>query len=79
MGVDFVITGEGAMDKTSLLGKTPFGVCRRALAKGVKTIALAGRIDDAQILLDNGFYSVHSVVPKWYEVRRSNASRYSKG
>lgn len=63
VGADFVITGEGAMDKTSLLGKTPFGVCRRALAKGVKTIALAGRIGDAQILLDSGFYSVHSVVP----------------
>lgn len=79
IGADIIITGEGALDKTSLLGKAPFGVCRRALAKGVKTIALAGRIEDKQILLDSGFYSVHSVVPDDMPLEEAMLPNIAKG
>lgn len=40
---DFVITGEGSVDRSTSLGKVPYGVARRASAIGVPAIALAGR------------------------------------
>ena len=37
-----VVTGEGSLDRQSLRGKAAIGVCRRALAYGVPTFAVAG-------------------------------------
>ena len=41
-GADLVITGEGRADRSTVFDKAPVGVARRALAKGVPTILLAG-------------------------------------
>ncbi|WP_327110847.1 glycerate kinase [Nocardia sp. NBC_01730] len=38
-----VITGEGSLDRQSLHGKAPVGVCAAARAVGVKAIAVVGR------------------------------------
>ena len=40
---DLVVTGEGALDLQTLLGKAPAGVARAAKAAGVPVIALCGR------------------------------------
>lgn len=40
-----VITGEGKLDSQSLSGKGPIGVARRAQARGIPVIALAGTVD----------------------------------
>lgn len=40
-----VITGEGKLDAQSMAGKGPVGVARRAKARGIPVIALAGTID----------------------------------
>lgn len=39
-----VITGEGSIDEQTLQGKGPFGVARRAKAKGIQVIGLAGKL-----------------------------------
>jgi glycerate kinase len=41
-GARAVVTGEGSLDRQSLRGKAAIGVCRRACAHGVPTIAVAG-------------------------------------
>ena len=41
-GADVVITGEGRADRSTVFDKAPVGVARRALAKGVPTVLLAG-------------------------------------
>lgn len=41
---DVVITGEGSIDEQTLQGKAPFGVARRAKARGLPVIALAGKV-----------------------------------
>lgn len=41
---DIVITGEGSIDEQTLRGKGPFGVAARAKAKGLRVIALAGKV-----------------------------------
>ncbi len=43
-GADLVITGEGQMDNQTLNGKTPFGVAKRAQARNIPVIAIAGSL-----------------------------------
>ena len=43
-GADLVITGEGRADHSTVFNKAPVGVARRALARGVPTILLAGSL-----------------------------------
>lgn len=43
-GADLVITGEGRADRSTIYNKAPVGVARRALARGVPTILLAGSL-----------------------------------
>jgi glycerate kinase len=48
---DLVITGEGSLDAQSLDGKAPAGIAKRAGARGIPLLAIAGRIqlDAAQL------------------------------
>ena len=43
-GADLVLTGEGRADRSTIYNKAPVGVARRALAKGVPTVLLAGSL-----------------------------------
>ena len=50
---DLVITGEGVFDRTSLVGKAPGEVVRRAQAAKKKIAVIAGRVE--------GLIGVHAV------------------
>ena len=54
----YVITGEGAADRQTLMGKLPFGILQRAKPHEVPVSLIAGRVDDQQLLLDAGFSQV---------------------
>jgi len=41
---DLLITGEGSLDVQTLQGKGPFGVAKKAKAKGIKVVGIAGKI-----------------------------------
>ena len=43
---DFVITGEGRFDKTSLNGKGPFEVIRQSSQNDIPSLVLAGSVDN---------------------------------
>lgn len=58
-----VVTGEGAADAQTLMGKAPTGVMHRAAACGVPTALLAGRVSDRQRLLNAGFAAVECIHP----------------
>ena len=66
-GADLVITGEGSLDEQSLLGKTPMGVARAAIAQGVPVIAVYGHTSlTPEQQEDSGFrhvYALTSIVP----------------
>lgn len=54
-GADLVITGEGRTDRSTVFDKAPVGVARRALAKGVPTVILAGSLGPGyEELYENG-------------------------
>lgn len=42
---ELVITGEGCVDRQTLLGKAPYEIALAAQAQGVPCVALAGRVD----------------------------------
>lgn len=60
---DLVVTGEGAMDSLTLLGKAPYGVCGEAAYNGIPTIAFVGSVADSASLNEYGFLSVYPTVP----------------
>lgn len=62
-GASLVITGEGAADRQTLMGKLPFGILQRAQCQHVPVCLLAGRIADRQALLDAGFSVVRCINP----------------
>jgi glycerate kinase len=51
---DLVITGEGAIDAQSLMGKALTGLLRRSNQSGVPVLAIAGRIDDREAIIRAG-------------------------
>jgi len=62
-GADLVVTGEGASDRQTLMGKAPWVVMRRASAAGVPTLLIAGKVDDRETLLEAGFAEVECINP----------------
>lgn len=60
---DLIITGEGKADRQTLMGKVPQGVLLRAQRHGIPVILLAGRVEDADLLLEAGFAQVVQVSP----------------
>lgn len=61
-GADFIITGEGAADRQTLMGKLPIGVLE--LAGSVPVMLIAGRINDRGQLLQAGFARVECINPE---------------
>lgn len=60
---DLIITGEGRIDKQSLMGKIPGKILQRARAHGIPVIAIAGSIEDEALLLEAGFAGVYATKP----------------
>lgn len=58
-----VVTGEGASDRQTLMGKVPYGILQRATAHQVPVALIAGRIEDRQELLHAGFSQVLCINP----------------
>ena len=58
---DVVLTGEGKMDRQTLMGKLPSGVLLRAKRADVPVFSLAGRVEDGSLLRDAGFARVMDV------------------
>ena len=58
-----VITGEGASDRQTLMGKVPYGILQRAKAHLVPVALIAGRTEDRQELLHAGFSQVLCINP----------------
>jgi len=59
---DYVVTGEGAADRQTLMGKLPVGILRRTPA-GVPVGFIAGRISHRDELLQAGFAQVECINP----------------
>jgi glycerate kinase len=64
---DIVLTAEGEIDGRSVLGKVPGEVGRRAAARGIPVIALAGAIGHGgDVVLDHGIDAFASIADRCY-------------
>lgn len=54
---ELVVTGEGRLDETSLLGKIPVELARRAQARGVPVVAMVGQVGEAPPLESLGLWA----------------------
>ncbi|MGL5682772.1 MAG: glycerate kinase family protein [Marinifilaceae bacterium] len=59
---DVVITGEGKMDRQTLMGKAPYGILRIAEKRNVPVVAIAGIVEDWQLLNEAGFKAIFPIV-----------------
>lgn len=50
---DLIITGEGKIDRQSLMGKVLSGVLKQAVRFQIPVIAIGGQVEDEEILLSN--------------------------
>ncbi|MDE6010873.1 MAG: glycerate kinase [Muribaculaceae bacterium] len=59
-----VITGEGRLDKQTLMGKAPYGVLERAVQRGIPVIGIGGAVETAAVdeLLSAGFSAIFPIV-----------------
>ena len=64
MGADLIITGEGRIDRQSLMGKIPGKILQRGQANDIPVIAIAGGVKDEEILLEAGFKGVYATKPE---------------
>ena len=46
-GIDLVITGEGFLDRQTLMGKAPAGVAARARRRGIPCLGIGGGVEQA--------------------------------
>lgn len=61
-GADFVITGEGRMDRQSAFGKTPVGAAAVAKKFGIPVVAIVGAVGEgADEVLDHGIDAIFSI------------------
>ena len=60
---DLIITGEGRMDRQSLMGKIPGKILEAGKRKGIPVIAFAGSIADNEILESAGFKGLFATKP----------------
>lgn len=60
---DLILTGEGKMDGQTLGNKLPCGVLHAGRQMGVAVVGIAGRIENRDMLLQEGFMQVHSINP----------------
>ena len=62
---DFVVTGEGRIDKQTAMGKAPMGIAKRGKKVGAKVIAIAGCVtDDAYVCNEMGIDAFFSIADK---------------
>ncbi|MBQ8866414.1 MAG: glycerate kinase [Bacteroidaceae bacterium] len=60
-GCDLVVTGEGRIDRQTLMGKAPMGVLEAASHRGIPVVAIGGSVEWCKELEDSAFASILSI------------------
>ena len=60
---DLIITGEGKIDKQTLMGKLPYHILRAGIKRKIPVIAIAGQVEDKSELLHAGFEAIYQTSP----------------
>ena len=70
--VDLIITGEGAVDSSTAYNKAPVGIARRAKARGIPVLLLAGSLGEGyEAVYDHGINAVVCIADRPMSMRDS--------
>ena len=72
IAADLVITGEGAIDKSTLMGKGVGEIAYRCRQMNVPCLGLAGLVSDYKLILQR-FTQAHSLAPKFTTAKQAQA------
>jgi glycerate kinase len=61
-GSDLVITGEGRVDRQTVMGKAPSGVLEVASSQGIPVVAIGGGVSWCKELAESGFAAILPIV-----------------
>ena len=61
---DLIITGEGRIDHQSLMGKIPGKILAKGIKHEIPVIAIAGCVEDKEVLDKAGFKGIYEIKPK---------------
>ena len=61
---DLIITGEGRIDRQSLMGKIPGKILQKGIANFIPVIAIAGCVADRELLIQAGFKGIYAAKPE---------------
>ncbi len=73
-----IVTGEGRIDRQTIMGKAPAGVLRHAKSLGVRCIAIGGSVEWCDELMASDFDAIYAITPKdmpLEEAMRSDTAR----
>lgn len=73
-----IITGEGSIDRQTLMGKVPFGVLKRAEIYGVPVVAIAGKVKDKELLIKSGFQDIICINPEHIDLSEAVQISYAR-
>ena len=62
-GANLIITGEGKIDRQTLMGKIPGKILRIGQASNIPVIAIAGKVEDTESLAKAGFKGIYAITP----------------
>lgn len=59
-----IVTGEGRIDRQTIMGKAPAGVLRHAKHRGIRCIAVGGGVEWCDELRDSDFDAIYAATPE---------------
>ena len=68
---DLIITGEGRIDHQSLMGKIPGKILKAGLRKDIPVIAIAGCVEDKELLKKAGFKGLYATKPDFMSLEEA--------
>ena len=75
---DLIITGEGKIDKQTLMGKLPYHILQAGIKRKIPVIAIAGLVEDKSQLLHAGFNSIYQITPDSMNLKEAMKAQIAK-
>ncbi|RHJ90629.1 glycerate kinase [Parabacteroides bouchesdurhonensis] len=75
---DLIITGEGKVDRQTIMGKVPSGILREAQKQNIPVIIIAGSVEDTEELNKAGFKGVFSITPSPVSLEAAMEANFAK-
>jgi glycerate kinase len=68
---NLIITGEGKIDKQTLMGKIPYHILQEGIKKRIPVIAIAGKVENKQDLIQAGFKAIYQITPDFMNLEEA--------